>query len=416
MVVKNMDSHLQSTQEAPRGADRFVLPVAWTVLATLLWLCSSKGIITALLGLAALYGLARIRTTWSYWRNPAGIAFLAFAGLLLILVPLSTNPSLSVRDMAKALPTWGAAFAIPALFTSRNRMWSAILYSAIGLALVLAADLVRLTVILGPDLLSEARYTRPYVLNHPNVASLMAAAALLVLAFQGWRLLLRNPVRATAFFLGALVCLAYLFVLRSRGPQLAFGITVLLSGLLLLPRWRTRFAWGVLMAVVALIGLANLQNLNPRFLQKDATRFTERDRVWSHTWSLSQQHPLLGHGPGKKVFAETYYASDPPPSRFTFPHAHQYWLMALFESGWVGALLLLTAWGLFFRQLLQFVHDPSRTPDEYTPAAVLLLLTLLFHTYGLGDYPDGILRTAMVWLVPSAWVIMQSGQPATGDA
>ena len=108
--------------------------------------------------------------------NPAGIAFAVLAAFLIISIPFSTSPALSARSMVKLVHILAFAYAIPVVLGTRPRIERALLCTATAVTTVLAADLVRLSVKCGAELMQQARLTHPYIMSHPNVASMMAAS------------------------------------------------------------------------------------------------------------------------------------------------------------------------------------------------------------------------------------------------
>jgi O-antigen ligase len=378
-------------------------------LALAVWAAPSRlSHFLAAIGLFAV-ALARRPRGSPAWRNVAGLACIGFVAYLLLGIPFSASPVLSLRSFVKFLPAFGIAFAIPVLFGDRRKLESAMLVSATALTLVLGLDLLRLYDSLGGQLVDMARFTRPYVLNHPNVASMLAAAAALVLGTLAWR----RPVRGVAFWLclaGAGVNLAYLVALASRGPQLAFAVAAASFGAFF-PDRRRRIAWLVGLGTLAVVAALNLERVNPRFGEPDVATFNERNVVWSHTWKLTQQHPVFGHGFGKKVFREVYYASNPPPASFDFPHCHSYWLMVLFESGWVGVAVNAGAWALLVGRLWRSLRAWPDLRDRLPAGTVLMLITLVL-VYSVPDYPDHLVRNLEIWLIPAALVLAhKTGEP-----
>jgi O-antigen ligase len=380
---------------SPSGILKSLLAI---VIALHLWYDTSSGLCDVLLWGVTVYGLWHWRRAWAVWRCPAGIVFLLFVLFVLCSLPFSTSPSLSLRDVIKFARIAAPAWALPVLFPTRAKIRTALLYSAIAVTLILSADLIRLMLLVKADFFAEARFIEPFMLNHPNVSSMMAALAVWVWLDAGI-CRARRPVLASLCFGGAAVALFYLVAMTSRGPQIAFAGSVAVLPLLL-PSRRLRFATGLLVLVAAALVIPNAGKLNKRFQEKASLRnLSERTTVWCHTAALVREKPVIGYGFGKKVFEDVYYGSNPPESVFHFPHPHQYWLKTLFGSGAIGLMLLATAWILLalrgFRNL-QPVAGGARLPL----ALMLLLQAACIHIYGLGDYPDGIVAASLVWLIP----------------
>ncbi len=376
----------------------------------LVWKFSSTVAQDVLVYGAFLYALTRAGRGSAAWNQPAGWAFAAAALYLLAGLPFSQDPALSWREGRSLLEIMAGAFAIPVLFPTRARLEAALFYSAAALAGVLGYDLIRLAVELGAELPARAHSFQPFILNHSNVASMMAGAMALVFFYFGWTGR-RRPWRAAGCAAGAVLGVAYLGLLGSRGPQLAFALTLAATGLLLIPRWPGKLLWAAAAAAAAVLLAAHIEHINPRFAERSSmATFSSRDTVWKHTWALARQRPWFGYGYGKRLFEKTYYSSQPPPSPFHYPHQHQFWLNRLFESGWIGLLLHAAAWALLAAGLLRFTLAQPTFSGRLLPGAVGLIL-LFIHLYGLGDYPDHVVRMAQYWLVPVALVLMRNPPP-----
>jgi O-antigen ligase len=207
-----------------------------------------------------------------------------------------------------------------------------------------------------------------------------------------------------------LICLAYLVIAASRGPQIAFALAFAFAGFFL-PAWRGKLIWVAVLIVGGTILYATYERVNPRFMEKSTmTGFSERDKVWKHTFQLVQEHKWFGYGYGKRNFEMNYYASQPPPAKYHFPHCHQYWLKLLFEYGWVGLILYSAAWTLLAVSLLITIYSEKTLEERFLPAVIALML-LFIHLYGLGDYPDNIVQTAQIWLIPVALVVIRRQEP-----
>ncbi len=397
--------------------------LAGTTAAVLLWTFSSKGVADVLIWGAFLAALVRAgratapgaepggQPTWPFWRaaapwlQPAGLAFVAALFYRVFTLPVALYPALAWRDFTGDVRILAGAFAIAALFNNRARIAAALLASAAAIALTLGADLIRLALRLGPALLARGRFYEPAVLNHPNVASMMAGASAIIFLAGLWTRR-RRLWPALGCLLGALVCLAHLLVMAARGPQLAFALTLAGAGLLI-PRWTGKAAWLLGAGLAGLLLVLNLERVNPRFLERASMQtFSERETVWRHTRALARARPWFGYGYGKRIFEKVYYASTPPRARFHYPHPHQFWLKILFESGRVGLALHAAAWALLGWGLLRRTLAEPSFDGRLWPGTVLLMLAFV-HLYGLGDYPDNIVRTAQLWLVPAALVLMR---------
>ena len=377
-------------------------------IAVIIWAFSATFLQDLLVYGAFIFALFHVARGSGAWKQPAGLAFSCVLLYSLLSLPFAMHPGLALRDFSGILKLLAGMFAIPVIFYTPRRIQAALFYSAVAIVLVLAGDLLRLAWSLGPELLLKAHAFRPFVLNHPNVASIMAGAAAFIWFYFFW--IWRRRWLGVVCLLCILICLAYQIILASRGPQIAFAVAAVGLGLLL-PGWRRKFGWLAIMIVAASIIIPQAQHINPRFAEKESMEtFSTRDIVWQHTSQLIADRPLFGHGYGKRTFVKEYYASQPPPSPFHYPHCHQFWLKLLFEFGWIGLLLHLSAWLILAWQLAQHIFRQSSFAARLLPGTIGLIL-LQIHLYGLGDYPDNIVLVAQFWLIPLALMLMHLGKP-----
>ncbi len=375
----------------------------WTAIGIIVWKLSATVVQDILVYGAFLFALTRAGRGASAWKQPAGIAFIVLLIHMFCTLPLSVHPALSLRDFSGMIKTFAGAFAIPVIFNTRAKIEAALFYSATAIACILGYDLVRLTFFLGPKLLSQAHVFSPFILNHSNVASMMAGASALVFFYFFWKLRRRFwPLMGCLG--GMLLCLAYLVILASRGPQIAFALAGI-GAICLIPNRSIKLLGFLGILLAGLVLFLNIEHINPRFLEKQSMQnFSERDKVWTHTWDLTRQRPWLGYGYGKRNFEAVYYSTQPPKSIFLYPHPHQFWLKLLFEFGWTGMILHFLAWTILAFGLWRCIFSQPTFTDRLLPGTVGLILCFI-HLYGLGDYPDNIVLMAQVWLIPVALVL-----------
>ncbi|MCA1808921.1 MAG: O-antigen ligase family protein [Kiritimatiellia bacterium] len=389
---------------------KFLKVIGGTALALLIWIFSSKALqdITVFgAAIWAAWACWRGRPGGAVWKQPAGFAFMILAVYMLLSIPFSTAPALSWRDFTGMLEIFAGAFAIPVIFNSRRRLEAALLCSAHAVTLTLMYDCIRLYRHLGPEIMQKAHAFQPFILNHSNVASMMAGLAALIYFYFAWQNRAHRPI-AALFIAGIFFNLAYQCVVASRGPQAALAATIAGVGIII-PGWRGKACWGIALLLAGILISLNIERINPRFKEKETmVNFSQRDKVWGHTWHLIRQRPWQGYGYGKRNFTEIYYSSHPPAADFYYPHPHQYWLKLLFEYGWPGMLLHLAAWLMLFAALLRQTLRQHTFTDRLWPGIILLLLAYI-HIYGMGDYPDNIVQIAQIWLIPVALSITARG-------
>ncbi|MDD5483071.1 MAG: O-antigen ligase family protein [Kiritimatiellae bacterium] len=380
-------------------------------LGVIIWTFSSNTLQDIIVFSAFVYALFFAERGKAAWRQPAGIAFVVLLFHHLASLPFSVSPEISVHDTGRLFEVLAGAFAVPVVFNTDRKIARALFYSAAAIALTLGWDLIRMSYYLGPDIFAKAHSFQPFILNHSNVASMMAGLAFFVFLSFAWRW--RGDFRpALGCLAGSAVCLAYLIIATSRGPQIAFAIAFASIGVIL-PGRQSRLVWFICLFSAGVLLFLNYDRVNPRFAEKSTmTGFSERDKVWKHTWDLAGNKKWFGHGYGKRNFEMHYYASSPRPAKYHFPHCHQYWLKLLFEYGRVGVGLYAAAWLILAVSLLRKTFMASTLDERLLPGTIALML-LFIHLYGLGDYPDNIVQTAQIWLVPAALVAL-AGRSATG--
>ena len=403
------------------------MPVVWTVTGIIVWKLSATVVQDILVYGAFLFALNRVfRLRQGFplredtlagqiggpsgdiavWKQPAGIAFVVILIHMILSLPFSMHPAFSLRDFSGMLKIIAGVFAIPVIFNTRAKIEAALFYSATAITCVLGYDLIRLTICLGPNLLAQAHIFRPFIFNHSNVASMMAGASALVFFYFFWKSRYRIWPSMGCLF-GMLFCLVYLVILASRGPQIAFALTCV-GAVFLIPGRGIKLLGFLIIVLAGFVLFVNIEHVNPRFLEKRSmTNFSERDKVWTHTWDLAQQRPWLGYGYGKRNFEVVYYSTQPPKSIFHYPHPHQFWLKLLFEFGWPGLILHLMAWIILALGLWRCVFAQPTFTDRLLPGTVGLIFCFI-HLYGLGDYPDNIVLMAQFWLIPVALVLMKN--------
>lgn len=382
------------------GGVRVILGVG---LAYLIWVQKSWAVQDVVLWLGVLCALARFPAGFSAWRCAPGFLALSFLAWAVVQTAFVPYPRLAAGDMAKNLDTVFFALAIPALVAGSAGLWTAMACSACAFTAVVAYDLVRLAVALGPDLMSKAHAYEPFIWTHSNISAMAAGMAAIVLLFLAWRVRARVRLAACAVA-GGLVNLVYLGVIGSRGPQVAFAGALLVI-LLVVPRgWKWRVALALLAAVVGLSLFAMRERINPRFAEvKSLSGLVDRDKAWLHTWELAKARPVVGYGYGDKVFMKAYHTPDAPFSPHRFRHPHQHFIAMLFSFGAVGLAVLLAMWGaLVFRLLRTLVTTGD--PSQRALACALVALLAFIHIFALADCPTSVTGVALVWLVPAALV------------
>jgi len=376
---------------------------AFTVLAVVIWKLQSKAIQDAIVWIAFLVALWRAKTGIQVWKNAAGRAVSVVFLYMAATIPFGAYPGLALNDLAGMSDDFAAVFAISILFNNHRRVESALFYSASAFTFILGYDLIRMAYHLRGELFRKAHFFEPFILNHSNVAAMVAGAGACIMAYFAWKWR-GNRSRLIFALVGLGIDLAYLVIVQSRGPQMAFAGAVVLTGLFFLRDWRRKVIWAV---AAGLLGAIGFFSLNPSFQDNNMRGMTGRDKVWMHTWHLAKERPLMGYGYGKDTFHKVFHdkATNPPDSQFDFKHGHQYWLFNFFQHGWIGLALIASAWLLVFLRLWRrMARAGADIAERMLPAAVFFVLVFI-HLYGLGDWPDNLAQLMLWWLIPVALVI-----------
>lgn len=406
--------HWTQAGDGPSILCRWLLPLA---AAAVLWFDPSSGLSTVLLVGAGLYALWKGRKALGAWKHPVGLAWGLGVAWAILSVAWSFDPAGSARDLVKSAPLALAALAVPVVFDRPGRIWAALLASAGMVTAALAMDLFRLFDALGWSMImTEARFLHPYLYTHPNVSSMMAGLGALVFAARG---LAGAPGvwRKGALLLGLALDLAYLVVMASRGPQAVFAAAILVFPVVVLPGWRARLV-AALLAVAVGFGLWSAAGvINPRFKDATMANFNDRDVIWKHAKMLADQRPVLGYGFGKKAFVKAVYENPEhraPRVRVHYPHAHRYWLMLYFQGGAVGFALWSLGWLALGLGLIRLAARECRAASGWTERLRARVLPALVGTgiafillYGIGDFPDHVIRQAQFYLAGLAVALIR---------
>jgi O-antigen ligase len=155
-----------------------------------------------------------------------------------------------------------------------------------------------------------------------------------------------SPRSRILYLAAATAMAAFVLAMQSRGALLAAaGGTILL---LAAGPWRLRAAMAFAAAFAAwfiVIPESWHRHLSQLLLERGTSH---RFEIWSVTWRLIRQKPILGHG----------LAANVPPSPTGFPHSLI--LSLLFYSGSVGLLLFLALAGLAAIRLAKTPKTPDR--------------------------------------------------------
>jgi O-antigen ligase len=172
--------------------------------------------------------------------------------------------------------------------------------------------------------------------------------------------------RAAVFCCGAL-CLAATWATGSHTARIAAVVGLLIAAAATRPKF-------LLPASILLLGVLGVT----RHWLAGLPEFQVRLGVWRGVWSMARDRPALGVGPGGFHSAFVPYrdareyrlshAGEPPAYR-EVPHAHNAYLQALAETGWVGAAALVLLVYVLLRRWMFFTGHQADPSSRWRTAA-----------------------------------------------
>ncbi len=376
----------------------FVLPLAFFLdptdlfrLAKIVTLRTEAILLLFAAGAALLLGAPLPRVRWS---DPSMVAPIVALLVFTLLTLTSTNKPLSIAASSSALCSVIVFLATAAA----ARRYGVILLAAPLLAAIANAVLI---------ILEESRVWMPFgetkalahhlqcdaLIGNPNEAGCyFAAAALACVAFGATRSRVAGAIATIAMLAGLVASQTLTAIIAFAGG--AFCLFALVS-------WRKalRAAAAAALAAALLVIFSSPLRQRAGHVSTSVARgeynqlFTERFTSFVAAWSMFEQHPLTGVGPG--AFAWQYFdakiaAEERFPSlRHTwnrgvnFGEVHNDYLQSLAEGGAIGgitmAALLIVLGALSFR--------PAVSPRARYARTLALPLAVLWGLLSLAQFP-----------------------------
>ncbi|MCD4668987.1 MAG: O-antigen ligase family protein [Actinomycetia bacterium] len=178
-----------------------------------------------------------------------------------------------------------------------------------------------------------------------------------------------------------LLCVAGLFLSKSKGSYIAFSITAIFVLWMYLKSVKKFFI--ILSALIVIsIPVLWVTNTIERFTQILQTKGTTASRLelWEKAWNLFSKSPVVGVGFGRfndirSAIYENLAGQEGVLSVFLHPrfyfgsdHAHNSYLQFLAETGIVGLSLLLIFWCLCFQIIFKALKSAK---DNYSKKVFL---------------------------------------------
>jgi len=265
----------------------------------------------------------------------------------------------------------------------------------------------------------------PYV-NRDHFAGLMEmllpVAVLYVAGRHG-----KFSLEASVWSLSAVaLALAALLLAGSRGGLLALSVEIaVVAAALGRAGAKTRHGRRLVMAAALTLvaGVMLFAYVDPGWVAKKLGSVAYVSKTWSD-WAgvrksmildalrMWRDHPLLGVGLGDFETAYPRYQSF--PSDLWIDHAHNDYVEAAAETGWVGALLILSALALFLRLAFRDWGQPFRSHAGWIRlGAAIGCCGILVHS--LGDFNLHIPANAAWFAVLAGIATTARGSEATQD-
>lgn len=294
----------------------------------------------------------------------------------------SVAPGLTVRATLIAVTTTLAtAFAVAQL--SRQDVLSAF-GAALKLLLALSWTAYLLVPAVGREQVAYHQGALKGVFVQRNSAAFVLGAGVLLLTYAAATSTRRRRRTETGWALGAAVTLAA--TESSTGIAVTVAAWIVVMTALLMTRIssfeRVLILGTCLLGAGALGALASSTgDLTPASLGRDST-FTGRTVIWEAVLRYVDLEPVHGYGWGALWSADTYVTRQIwGIAGFDFSHAHNAYLDALAQVGWVGLLLLCAA----------LLVVPSRAvravlaPHQGSAGPLVLGMAVFLLLYGLSE-------------------------------
>ena len=311
----------------------YVLIVAVTFSNSIVEIVSTVMIVAWILGLVLKNDLKKLMF-------PVAFMLLAYFVWVLLSCFNSAHSSESFRGIFKALQ-YSLVFMAAAMMVWTPAKLKKFLFFVIGAILLVGVDgifqyvtgidFIRHRTLMPEDYLR--RISASFI--HPNDfgAYLMVMASLLVSMLVSSK----NGMKRTVLFLAAFILVAgCLFLTRSRGSWMSFGLAFITVGMLKGKKIAVLFVV-ILATVFILMPSSSRQRIYDTANFKSGTTW-ERVQIWQGNVNMIKVHPVLGFGVNtySKHFPE-YKPAEYPDDRY----AHNCYLQMASEIGIPGALLFL---------------------------------------------------------------------------
>ncbi|MGB0757744.1 MAG: O-antigen ligase family protein [Patescibacteria group bacterium] len=173
-----------------------------------------------------------------------------------------------------------------------------------------------------------------------------------------------------------------------------------------------KLAHGMLMIVAVGAGLFILSDGKlDRFANNTSyNSFETRQQIWTVTWDLIQDKPLVGIGFGnfEPVYYDRAFELFSPPLEWEVPRAHNIFLHTWVEMGLVGLAMVIGLLWLLFSNLRNLLLQPEERYMVF--GVVAALLSVVVH--GLLDTPyfKNDLSIVFVYIIVLVLILTKKGE------
>ncbi len=364
---RRRDRHLMSESHAIRQTIQrtslylllFFIPISKAAIEILFW--------PLLIG----WALERWSSGWtrSIWGHAASrrcfLAVVGYVGICGISILISTHPSLSLRGFIGKTLQYALFFIVAAEVASTPVVVSRCVVVMMASAFVVGLDAV-IQELIGKDLLLGHQMTIYHRMSGPyeNPSDLATYLMVMIPIVLMW---LSRPERKTPWAGWLLMFLLAGCLLRTASVT---GWLGLFCGALLLlasSRWtRTSvIVGGIAFLVVGCLWLQKMGRLEGAVMLSNAGT---RDRlvIWQAGWRMVQARPILGHGVNTFManYLDYWVGGEQQPR-----YAHNCYLQAAAETGFLGLTAFLYLWGSAARLWWRAV---KRVGQSHATRALLL--------------------------------------------
>jgi len=393
--------------------------------------------------LLLLVSFLKARTFWGTLldslRHPVVYLSLAYLFWLLICVVASELPLISFKFWLNYVWYFTGFFVFSLVLFQRRPEWQVNWVKAVAPVFVLMAFIVMFKHSQsGFGFLASYEMMKPFFREHTVYA---AYVAFFTLAF--WVMWQRQTrLSAGWWWWGGVSLVATLALLLSYTRGAWLGAVVAAGVWLLLKYWR--FARWVALAVVAVLAFGIWELSGPNLSYKDAnaenrsigqhltTAFDTEENVsnrerlnrWVAALKMFEERPVFGFGPGTYSFTyaphqEAQWQTYVSTNQGDIGSAHNEYLLALSESGWPGALILLLLVIVSTTRAVRGYRRTRHHPHLRSLYALVLTGLLTFYVHAIvNNFLDQDKLAIPVFLSWALLVVLdtQAAAPKSGQA